>query len=155
MQLLVTEKEICDFILYAENGPVSIERIYRDEHRIADILKCFTSFWTRVIAPELFEMPVPRNLYPFIFPEREVNVFTILSKPEEAEIVEVPSEACTPSETHITPSETDAEVEASSIPDLDVKETSAHTLDELEVAYFLAISVRNTVIESPEELVGL
>ena len=44
MQLLVTEKEFCDFILYAENGPVSIERIYRDEHIIADILKCLTSF---------------------------------------------------------------------------------------------------------------
>ena len=147
MQLLVTEKEFCDFILYAENGPVSTERIYRDEHIIADILKCLTSFWTRVIAPELFEMRVPRNLHPFIFPEREVNVFTILSKSEEAENVEVPSETCTTSETHSTPSET--EVQASSIPDLDVKETSAHTQDELEVAYFLPTSARNTVIEPP------
>ena len=74
-------------------------------------------------------MWVPRNLYPFIFPEREVNVYTISSKSEEAENVEVHSETCTPSETHSTPSKT--EVEASSIPDLDVKETSAHTQDEL------------------------
>ena len=150
MQLLVTEKEFCDFILYAENGPVSIERIYRDEHITADILKWLTSFWTRIIAPELFEMRIPRNLYPFIFPESGVNVGTILSKSEEAENVEVPIEACTPAETHSTPFETDAE--ASSIPDLDVKETSAHTQDELEVAYFLEASVRNTVIEPPVRL---
>ena len=103
MQLLVTEKEFCDFILYAENGPVSIERIYRDERITADILKWLTSFWTRIIAPELFEMRVPRNLYPFIFPESGVNVGTILSKSEEAENVEVPIEACTPAETHSTP----------------------------------------------------
>ena len=81
----------------------------------------------------------PRNLYPFSFPEREVNVFTTLSKSEEAENVEVPIEACTPSETDSTSSETDAEVEASSIPVVDVKETSAHTQDELEVAYFLQL----------------
>ena len=105
-------------------------------------MKWLTSFWTRIIAPELFEMRVPRNLYPFIFPESGVNVGTILSKSEEAENVEVPIEACTPAETHSTPFETDAE--ASSIPDLDVKETSAHTQDELEVAYFLAASVRNS-----------
>ena len=94
-------------------------------------------------------MWVPRNLYPVIFPEREVNVYTISSKSEEAENVEVYSETCTPSETHSTPSKT--EIEASSIPDLDVKETSAHTQDELEVAYFLATSVRNTVIEPPSK----
>ena len=81
------------------------------------------------------------------FPEREVNVFTISSKSEEAENAEVPSETWTPSETHSTPSET--EVQASSISDLDVKETSAHTQYELEVAYFLATSVRNKVIEPP------
>ena len=31
LQLLVTERKYCDFVLFAENGPVSIERIFRDE----------------------------------------------------------------------------------------------------------------------------
>ena len=31
MQLLVTEMTFCDFVLYAIDGPVSIERIYRNE----------------------------------------------------------------------------------------------------------------------------
>ena len=50
MQLLVTEKEFCDFVLYAENGPVSVQRIEQDEHFIQEILKLLTSFWKRVIA---------------------------------------------------------------------------------------------------------
>ena len=56
LQLLVTERKYCDFVLFAENGPVSIERIFRDEFVIADIVKFLTSFWIRVIAPEIFEM---------------------------------------------------------------------------------------------------
>ncbi|EDO32957.1 predicted protein [Nematostella vectensis] len=48
MQLLVIEKRYCDFILYAHNGPVSIERVF--------------------IAPEVFTMRVPRDLLPFIMP---------------------------------------------------------------------------------------
>ena len=38
MQLLVTERTFCDFVLYAKNGPVSIERIYRDDNFITDLL---------------------------------------------------------------------------------------------------------------------
>ena len=49
--------------MFAENGPVSTERIFRDEFVIADIIKFLTSFWIRVIAPEIFEMRVPRNLH--------------------------------------------------------------------------------------------
>jgi len=66
MQLLVTERKFCDFILYAECGEVSIKRIYRDEGVIAEIVSNLTAFWVRVIAPELFEMRVPRGLHPFI-----------------------------------------------------------------------------------------
>ena len=69
MQLLVTEREFCDFALYAENGPVSVQRIKRDEHLIQEILKLLTAFWKRVIAPELIEMRVPRNLMPFVLPD--------------------------------------------------------------------------------------
>ena len=69
MQLLVTEREFCDFVLYAENGPVSVQRIERGEHLILEILKLLTAFWKRVIAPELIEMCVPRNLMPFVLPD--------------------------------------------------------------------------------------
>ena len=69
MQLLVSERTFCDFVLCAENGPVSIERIYRDNDFIYDILKLLSLFWIRVIAPETFEMRVPRNLYPVILPK--------------------------------------------------------------------------------------
>ena len=68
MQLLVTERIFCDFVLYAENGPVSIERIYRNEHVIDEIIKCLTALWRRVVAPELYEMRVPRNSLPFVLP---------------------------------------------------------------------------------------
>ena len=54
MQLLVTERNFCDFILYAKNGPVSIERIFRDEVLIDEISSVLSLFWMRVIAPEIF-----------------------------------------------------------------------------------------------------
>ena len=66
MQLLVTERQFCDLILFAEEGPVSIERIYRNENVIAEILSSLTALWTRVVAPEFFEMRVQRRLHPFI-----------------------------------------------------------------------------------------
>lgn len=44
-QLMVTETTFCDFVLYAKNGPVSIERIYRDEPIVADILRTLSGFW--------------------------------------------------------------------------------------------------------------
>ena len=72
MQLLVTERIFCDFVLYAENGPVSIERIYRNEHVTDEIIKCLTALWKRVVALELYEMRVRRSLLPFVLPE---NIF--------------------------------------------------------------------------------
>ena len=59
MQLLVTERIFCDFILYAENGPVSIERIFRNEQMISQIIVSLTGFCKRVAAPELVQMRVP------------------------------------------------------------------------------------------------
>ena len=47
---MVTEKTFCDFVLYAKNGPVLVERIYRGEPLIADILRTLSGFWKRVIA---------------------------------------------------------------------------------------------------------
>ena len=84
MQLLVTEKKFCDFILYAENGPVSIERIFRDELLTDEILKLLTLFLMSVIAPEIFEMRVPRNLYPFILPD--MKKMTVLAVPLQNKI---------------------------------------------------------------------
>ena len=68
-QMLVTERTYCDFVLYAEKGPVSIQRIERDEALMAEILAYVRTFWFRVLAPEFFEMRVPRDLLPFILPK--------------------------------------------------------------------------------------
>ena len=46
MQLLVTKRNFCDFILHAENGPVSTERIFRNEQVISQITESITAFWT-------------------------------------------------------------------------------------------------------------
>jgi len=67
--LLVTGRKYCDFILYAASGPDSVERIPRDEPLIEKILSYLTTLWTLVIAPEVFEMHVPRDLNPFILTE--------------------------------------------------------------------------------------
>ena len=68
LQLSITERTFCDFIRYAKNGPVSIERVDRDEYLMTDILTTLTALWKRVIAPELFEVRVPQDLEPFILP---------------------------------------------------------------------------------------
>jgi len=65
-QLLVTEREFCDFVLYAKDGPISVQRIYRDQQLICDILLRLSALWKRVIAPEIIEMRVPRDLKPFV-----------------------------------------------------------------------------------------
>ena len=59
----------CDFILYAASGHDSVERIPRDKPLIEKILSYLTTLWTLVIAPEVFEMRVPRDLNPFILTE--------------------------------------------------------------------------------------
>ena len=71
--LLVTERKFCKFILHAKNGPDSVENIVRDEPLIGNILKFLTAFWMRVIAPDIFEMRVPRELLPFILPEIDLD----------------------------------------------------------------------------------
>ena len=64
MQLLVTETHFCDFLLYAE-GPVSIERIYRNEDIIAEILSNIFTFRVRVVAPEFFLNTCTQRHTPF------------------------------------------------------------------------------------------
>lgn len=82
---LVTERDYCDFILYVESGPDSVERISRDEALIAKILEYIQALWMRVIAPEIFEMRVPRELLPFILQESS----SIVSSPESPESIPV------------------------------------------------------------------
>ena len=68
--LLITDRKYCDFILYATSGPDSVERIPGDEPLVEKILSYPTTLWTLiVIAPEVFEMRVPRDLNPFILTE--------------------------------------------------------------------------------------
>ena len=66
--LFVTGRKQCDFILHASSGPDLVQRILRDEPLIEKILSNLTALWMRVIAPEIFEMCVPRNLLPFVLP---------------------------------------------------------------------------------------
>ena len=90
MQLLVTERIFCDFILYAENGPVSIERIFRNEQVISQIIESLTASWKRAVAPELVEMRVPRNLLPFILLEDDsCKSFISISIPYTSDEMEV------------------------------------------------------------------
>ena len=121
MQLLVTERIFCDFLLYAENGPVSIERIYQNEHVINKIIRCLTALWKRVVAPELYEMRVPRNLLPFILPENINKLF--LSTYAHSNV-----EMDIKSDTSI-PSNSNDEMDIKSVTDI-----SSHTNDEMEVA---------------------
>lgn len=63
---MVIERIFCDFVLYVKNGLVLIERIYRDEFLIVDILRILLGFWKRVIVLEIFEMCILRNFLFFV-----------------------------------------------------------------------------------------
>ena len=65
----MTGRKFCDFILYSENGSDSVERIARHQPLIAKISEFLTAFWMRVVAPEIFEIRIPRDLLPFILPQ--------------------------------------------------------------------------------------
>ena len=56
----------CDFVLWSPVGKPNVERIRRDDQLITNMMSNVTSLWIRVIAPEIFEMSVPRKLYPVI-----------------------------------------------------------------------------------------
>ncbi|CAC5404726.1 unnamed protein product [Mytilus coruscus] len=56
----------CDFVMWSPIGTPNVERIRRDEQLIRDMIGNVTSLWHQVIAPEIFEMRVPRKLKPII-----------------------------------------------------------------------------------------
>lgn len=64
--LLVTDLDFCDFVLHSPKGPPSVQRIPRDENLMNRLKNSLSAFWHKVLAPEIFEMRVPRNRYPFL-----------------------------------------------------------------------------------------
>ena len=65
-QLAITKKKWCDFVMWSCLGQPNVERIRRDDQLIPTILENVTTLWHRVIAPEIFEMRVPRKLDPIV-----------------------------------------------------------------------------------------
>jgi hypothetical protein len=65
-QLAITGLKWCDLVLWSPVGKPNVERIRRDDQLITNMMSNVTSLWIRVIAPEIFEMRVPRKLYPVI-----------------------------------------------------------------------------------------
>ena len=80
----MTERKYCDFILHAASGPDSVERIPRAEPAIKKILCFLTALWMLVIAPEVFEMRVPRNLLPFVLDEPAESLHSSKRSPLES-----------------------------------------------------------------------
>ena len=141
-QLLVTERKYSDFVLF-----VSIERIFRDEFVIADIIKFLTSFWIRVIAPEISEMRVPINLHPLTSPNEIEDVvsndITSLECSETASNLSVSAtQVQTDPRDNSLLDETNFTAERKEVPN----NSANHTADELEVAKLLASSLTDDFI---------
>ena len=133
--------------MFAENGPVSIKRIFRDEFVIADIIKFLTSFWIRVIAPEIFEMRVPRNLHPLILPNEIEDVvsndITLSECSGAASNLSVSAiQVQTDSRDNSLLYENNLTAERKEVPD----NSDNYTAEELEVAKLLASSLTDNFI---------
>ena len=66
MLLLVTDFDVCDFVLHSPKGEPSVQQVLRDEQLLSRLRHSLSALWHKVLAPEIFEMRVPRNLYPFV-----------------------------------------------------------------------------------------
>uniref|UniRef100_A0A7M5X4X3 YqaJ viral recombinase domain-containing protein n=1 Tax=Clytia hemisphaerica TaxID=252671 RepID=A0A7M5X4X3_9CNID len=66
LQLLITETDFCDFILYCYKGPSHVERILPDLELQQKIITNTRLFWEKVYIPEYFLMRVPRDLLPLV-----------------------------------------------------------------------------------------
>ena len=80
LQLAITGLEWCDFALWSSLGKPNIERIRRDEQLITNMIGNITSLWRRVIAPELFEIRVPRKLFPIILEDTNKPIILQVNK---------------------------------------------------------------------------
>ena len=59
LQLLVTEAEYCDFVLYPDIGKLYIQRILDDKYLQYRIIGATKTFWRTVLIPEYFLMRIP------------------------------------------------------------------------------------------------
>lgn len=66
LQMAVTCREWCDFVLWSEKGGISVERIQKNPVKCEELVNSLRVFWDRVVSAEFFEMRTPRNLKPFI-----------------------------------------------------------------------------------------
>ena len=66
LQLLITQADYCDFVLYSALGDPNIERINHDKELQNRIISSTKAFWSKVLIPEYFLMRVPRKLHPVI-----------------------------------------------------------------------------------------
>lgn len=64
--LMVTDLDLWDFVLHSPIGPPSVERITRNDQLLNRLRHSLSAFWHKVMAPEVFEMRVPRRLLPFV-----------------------------------------------------------------------------------------
>lgn len=63
-QMAITERLWCDFVIWTSKG-FHVEKIYYDGTFIEPILKHVSAFHQNILAPEYFEMRIPRRLIPF------------------------------------------------------------------------------------------
>ena len=67
LQLLITEADYCDFILYFSDGKIYVERIRKDDDIQRRIIKYTKLFWgKKILIPEYFIMRIPRELLPIV-----------------------------------------------------------------------------------------
>ena len=66
LELLITEAKYCEFVLYSNKGPISVERINPDFNLQSRIVESTRLFWEKVYLPEYFLMRVPRGLMPLV-----------------------------------------------------------------------------------------
>ena len=64
--LLVTDFDACDFVLHSPKEQSSVQRILRDGQLLSRLRQSLSALWHKVLAPEIFEMRVPRNLHPIV-----------------------------------------------------------------------------------------
>lgn len=63
-QMAITERKWCDFVIWTSKA-YHVERIKYDANFIEPLLKHISNFHQNVLAPEYFEMRIPRDLKPF------------------------------------------------------------------------------------------
>lgn len=63
-QMAITERSWCDFVIWTPKG-FHVEKIIYDSNFIEPILKHVSAFHQNILAPEYFEMRIPRKLTPF------------------------------------------------------------------------------------------